>query len=232
MKKAWVLSYPLSAQRRLWSDWVDAQADLSLRWAHCHFVFLSCRGSIMFNPTLLFHKTTAVCSFYTPSTFLHTWLIRPPLTIVPRGGFLQVLRYGKLCWLSACVSIFLLSSFIKFTLCCFEGYHVRCWCWRHHLFWQQANYLVVHVECRSYFGRGFVWRVIHMYYKQYDAKSAQMSGVHLFSATYWLCDPCLWLFLGIIIIFSSFSWSKTENDLVMQNAFVLFVLRFYGQVNS
>ena len=38
MKKAWVLSYPLSAQRRLWSDWADAQADLSLRWAHCHFV--------------------------------------------------------------------------------------------------------------------------------------------------------------------------------------------------
>ena len=28
MKKAWVLSYTLSAQRRLWSDWVDAQADL------------------------------------------------------------------------------------------------------------------------------------------------------------------------------------------------------------
>ena len=38
MKKAWVLSYPLSAQRRLWSDWADAQADLSLRWAHSHFV--------------------------------------------------------------------------------------------------------------------------------------------------------------------------------------------------
>ena len=38
MKKAWVLSYPLCAQRRLWSDWADAQADLSLRWAHCHFV--------------------------------------------------------------------------------------------------------------------------------------------------------------------------------------------------
>ena len=31
-------SYPLSAQRRLWSDWADAQADLSLRWAHTHFV--------------------------------------------------------------------------------------------------------------------------------------------------------------------------------------------------
>ena len=37
-KKAWVLSYPLSAQRRLWSDWADAQSDLSLRWAHSHFV--------------------------------------------------------------------------------------------------------------------------------------------------------------------------------------------------
>ena len=38
MKKAWVLSYPLSVQRRLWSDWADAQADLSLRWVHTHFV--------------------------------------------------------------------------------------------------------------------------------------------------------------------------------------------------
>ena len=38
MKKAWVPSYPLSAQRRLWSDWADAQADLSLRWAHTHFI--------------------------------------------------------------------------------------------------------------------------------------------------------------------------------------------------
>ena len=38
MKKAWVLSYPLSAQRRLWSDWANAQVDLSLHWAHSHFV--------------------------------------------------------------------------------------------------------------------------------------------------------------------------------------------------
>ena len=36
-KKAWVLGYPLSAQRRLWSDWADAQADLSPRWAHMPF---------------------------------------------------------------------------------------------------------------------------------------------------------------------------------------------------
>ena len=41
MKKSWVLSYPLSAQRRLLSDWANAQADLSLRCAHSHFVGLS-----------------------------------------------------------------------------------------------------------------------------------------------------------------------------------------------
>ena len=28
---------PWSAQRRLWSDWVDAQADLSLHWEHMSF---------------------------------------------------------------------------------------------------------------------------------------------------------------------------------------------------
>ena len=38
MKKPRVLSYPLSTQRRLWSDWTDAQADLCLRWAHSQFV--------------------------------------------------------------------------------------------------------------------------------------------------------------------------------------------------
>ena len=38
MKKDWVLSYPLSAPRRLWSDWADAHADLSLRSALTHFV--------------------------------------------------------------------------------------------------------------------------------------------------------------------------------------------------
>ena len=40
MKKAWVLSYPLSAQRRLWSDWTDAQAGQTVT-----LLVLSCRGS-------------------------------------------------------------------------------------------------------------------------------------------------------------------------------------------
>ena len=37
MKKGWSLSYPLNAQRRLRSDWADAQTDLSLCWAHRPF---------------------------------------------------------------------------------------------------------------------------------------------------------------------------------------------------
>ena len=37
LKKAWVLSYPMSAQRRLWLDCTDAPADLCVRWAHMSF---------------------------------------------------------------------------------------------------------------------------------------------------------------------------------------------------
>ena len=44
-KKAWVLSYPLSAQQRLWSDWVDAQADLSLFGRTFILLVLSWGGS-------------------------------------------------------------------------------------------------------------------------------------------------------------------------------------------
>ena len=61
MKKPWILSYPMSAQRRLWSDWADAQADLSLRWAHTHFV-----GFVMSwlkYPPYLFHWILKILLF-------------------------------------------------------------------------------------------------------------------------------------------------------------------------
>ena len=51
MKKHWVLSYPLSTKRRLWSDWADAQADLSLRWAHRPFCWFC-------------HEAAHMCSFF------------------------------------------------------------------------------------------------------------------------------------------------------------------------
>ena len=63
MKKARVLSYPLSAQWRLWSDWADAQVDLSLCWAHSHFA-----GFVMkqLNCTLCKYLNTVSCySFIT-----------------------------------------------------------------------------------------------------------------------------------------------------------------------
>ena len=51
VKKACVLSYPFSAQRRLWSDWADAQADLSLRrWAHMPFCWF-CHEAAHFDST-------------------------------------------------------------------------------------------------------------------------------------------------------------------------------------
>ena len=56
IKKACVLSSPLSGQQRLWSDWTDAQADLSLRMLHCHFVgFVMRRLIICSNIWMLYH---------------------------------------------------------------------------------------------------------------------------------------------------------------------------------
>ena len=49
MMTAWTLSYPLSAQRRLWSDWADAQADLSLHCAHMPFCWFRHEAAQMLN---------------------------------------------------------------------------------------------------------------------------------------------------------------------------------------
>ena len=78
MKKLWVLSYPLNAQWRLWSDWTDAQADLGLRLAHSHFVgFVMSRLILHFPPTRKgckclwgpFNFVTFVTSLYTLITY-------------------------------------------------------------------------------------------------------------------------------------------------------------------
>ena len=53
MKKAWVLSYPLSTLQRLWSDWADAQADLSFRWAHMPFCWVVSYGGSNYVPGLV-----------------------------------------------------------------------------------------------------------------------------------------------------------------------------------
>ena len=43
MKKPWVLSFPLGAQQRHWSNCTDLQADLSLCWMHMSFCWF-CRA--------------------------------------------------------------------------------------------------------------------------------------------------------------------------------------------
>ena len=81
LKKAMLLSYPLSAQRRLWSDWADAQAGLSLRWVHMHF-FWFChelaqitQSTIWPNRLLLLfvHCFTFICIWLWLSWFRGDW---------------------------------------------------------------------------------------------------------------------------------------------------------------
>ena len=72
-KKLWVLSYQLSAQRRFWSDWADAQAELSLLWVHSHFVGFVMRRHFWTQIRLLKEPTLfAVCIFWS-----HYSMVKP-----------------------------------------------------------------------------------------------------------------------------------------------------------
>ena len=70
MKKPWVLSYPLSRQRKLWTDWADAQAGLSLCWAHRSFCWLIWRGSFIW---VCFQESLALSA--APSIVRMWWAI-------------------------------------------------------------------------------------------------------------------------------------------------------------
>ena len=79
MKKPWVLSYPLNAQRRLWSDWVDAQADLSHHWAHMSFCWFCCAVALVWEQHRLWldcvdgHPWQKLCCFPYAIYTLSTW---------------------------------------------------------------------------------------------------------------------------------------------------------------
>ena len=116
MKKAWVLSYPLSAQRRLWSDWAT---DLSLTWAHTILLVLSCRGSNVnqtwplitacsdeFSWSLCWLSAWVVtfCGFnFTPTGGLWSLIVALPVEIFIL--FFQILNhfgfYGSKLWISS-----------------------------------------------------------------------------------------------------------------------------------
>ena len=60
---------PGHRQWRLWSDWADAQADLSLHWAHTHFVgfvmsWLICFGHVSFCPFSLLLVSGVGCGLW------------------------------------------------------------------------------------------------------------------------------------------------------------------------
>ena len=87
MKKAGVLRYPLSAQRRLWSAWADVQADLSLRWAHTDFVGFVTRRLIYHLKTFIWKykkllkykvnqssECTVMCRFWTSLLLFCRWV--------------------------------------------------------------------------------------------------------------------------------------------------------------
>ena len=61
--------YPLSALRRLWSDWVDAQADLSLRWAHMPFCWF-CHGDSLVHAQPFIRVRGVVCFLKLPLILL------------------------------------------------------------------------------------------------------------------------------------------------------------------
>ena len=116
-KKAWVVSYPLSAQRRLWSDWADAQAYLSLRWAHTHFV-----GFIM---SWLKRNWSAVGRMWGEWCFetfsvggvLHVLILveQGPVELVADRGFVGFIDLSSL---SSILSILSLEVESTWLLCC------------------------------------------------------------------------------------------------------------------
>ena len=63
IKKAWVFSYPLSAQRRLWSDWRMPRLILVFAWRTVTLLVLSCRGSRILFSAILLHLVMFMCHY-------------------------------------------------------------------------------------------------------------------------------------------------------------------------
>ena len=137
----------LSAWRKLGSlatHWAHSEdSDQTGRMPRLIWVFagrtailfvLSCRGSIMFNPTLLFHKTTAVCSFRTSIDIPPYMVDKTSINHCSNGCFSSSSSQWK-ALLAVCLCVHVLWFHVLSNLLFLpEGYHVSCWCWRHLLF--------------------------------------------------------------------------------------------------
>ena len=84
MKKSWILSYPLRAQRRLWSDWAAAQANLSLCWAQSSFYWF-CHAAAQIMMLLIVLTCTIVSEFGGQMLYFHC-LRRSPQLFLKKSG--------------------------------------------------------------------------------------------------------------------------------------------------
>ena len=108
MKTQLVLSYPFSAQPRLWSDWADAQADLSLRWACRPFCWFCHEAAhFTFNYFSWFRRRAGMFDWGTSWRYFHCFLsdCGPPWTshvtcfTFYQNLFIAASQYQGLFWL-------------------------------------------------------------------------------------------------------------------------------------
>ena len=106
-------------QRRLWSDWADAQADLSLRWAHTQFVgFVMSRLIVYLSYNIItescWFTATEVHGFYVYMHYSISWLLEFYFNFYSGIGknyklLLLLLHeiYSKLIYTHTCINIFI-----------------------------------------------------------------------------------------------------------------------------
>ena len=79
MKKPWVLIATHWAHSEDWSDWMDAQFDLSLRWVHrsfCLFCHASAQMVLMYTAIFSFSNTDKLCSIILNYAFWNIWHVK------------------------------------------------------------------------------------------------------------------------------------------------------------
>ena len=123
MKKAWILSYPLSAERRLWSDRADAQTDLSLRLTHMPFCWF-CHEAAQFysifsqlqTDSLLTHRPIFLFVFYMNP--VHLWWRNSPGPQLPANT-------GSCNICTALISLLCLELEAMFKTLCWKSINTR-----------------------------------------------------------------------------------------------------------
>ena len=89
-------SYPLSAQRRLRSDWIDAQSDLCLRWVHrsfCLFCHASAQMVLMNTAIFSFSNTDKLCPIILNYAVLKHLTCEDLFTVANYLWFLTLFKY-------------------------------------------------------------------------------------------------------------------------------------------